>query len=77
MVHAVIPPPRCTAATLELTHKGTINDKTITERDREVRDFENEPIWPDLSAGHRVLVSEALLQPKKYFQRNRPLPYLK
>jgi len=39
MVHTVIPPLRCTAATLELTHKGNINDNTISERDREVRDF--------------------------------------
>ena len=39
MAHAVIPPPRCTAATLKLTHTGNINDKTIPERDREVRDF--------------------------------------
>jgi len=39
MAHTVIPPPRCTAATLELTHKGNINDKTILERDREVIDF--------------------------------------
>jgi len=39
MAHTVIPPPKCTAATLELTHKGNINDKTIPERDGEVRDF--------------------------------------
>ena len=39
MAHTVIPPPRGTAATLDLTHKGNINDKTIPERDREVRDF--------------------------------------
>jgi len=39
MAHTVIPTPRCTAATLELKHKGNINDKTIPERDREVRDF--------------------------------------
>ena len=39
MVHTVTPPPRCTAATLELTHKRNIIDKTIPERDREVRDF--------------------------------------
>ena len=41
MAHTAIPPPRCTAATLELTHKGNIIDKTITmtERDKEVRDF--------------------------------------
>jgi len=39
MAHTVIPPPRCTAVTLELTRKGNINDKTISERDREVRDF--------------------------------------
>jgi len=39
MAHTVILPPRCTAATLELAHKGNINDKTIPERDREVRDF--------------------------------------
>ena len=39
MAHAVIPPPRCTAATLELTHNGNINEKTIPERDGEVRDF--------------------------------------
>jgi len=37
--HTVIPPLRCTVATLELTHKGNVNDKTITERDREVGDF--------------------------------------
>jgi len=39
MAHTVIPSPRCTAATLEVTHKGNINDKTIPERDREVRVF--------------------------------------
>jgi len=39
MVHTVIPPPRCTAATLELSHKGNINDNTIPERDREVIEF--------------------------------------
>ena len=39
MAHTVIPPPRCTTATLELTHKGNISDKTIPERDGEVRDF--------------------------------------
>ena len=39
MAHTVIPPPRGTTATLELTHKGSINDKTIPERDMEVRDF--------------------------------------
>jgi len=39
MAHTVIPPPRGTNAPLELTHKGNINDKTILERDREVRDF--------------------------------------
>jgi len=39
MVHTVIPPPRGTTTTLELAHKGNINDKTIPERDREVRDF--------------------------------------
>jgi len=39
MAHTVIPPPRGTTATLELSHKGNINDKTIPERDREVRDF--------------------------------------
>jgi len=39
MAHTVIPPPRGSAATLELTHKGNINDKTIPERDRGVRDF--------------------------------------
>ena len=27
------------AATLELTHKGNINDKTILERDREVKEL--------------------------------------
>jgi len=39
MAHTVIPPPRGTTATLDLTHKGNINDETIPERDREVRDF--------------------------------------
>jgi len=39
MAHTVIRPPRCTAATLELTHKGNINNKTMPERDREVGDY--------------------------------------
>ena len=39
MAHTIIPPPRGTTATLELTHKGNISDKTIPERDVEVRDF--------------------------------------
>jgi len=39
MAHTVIPTPRGTTVTLELTHKGNINDKTIPERDREVTDF--------------------------------------
>ena len=39
MPHTVIPPLRGTTATLELAHKGNINDKTIPERDREVTDF--------------------------------------
>jgi len=39
MVHTVVPPPRGTTATLELTHKGNMNDKTIPQRDREVGDF--------------------------------------
>ena len=39
MVHTVIPPPRCTTATHELTDKGNVNNKTITERDWEDRDF--------------------------------------
>jgi len=38
MAHTVIPLPRGTTF-LELTHKRNINDKTIPERDREVRDF--------------------------------------
>ena len=42
MAHTVIPPPRDTTATLELTHKGNINDKTIPERDREVRDLKHD-----------------------------------
>ena len=39
MAHTVISLPRCTAATLELTRKGNINDNTIPKRDEEVRDF--------------------------------------
>ena len=39
MAHTVIPPPRGTTTTLELAHTTNINDKTIPERDREVRDF--------------------------------------
>jgi len=39
MAHTVIPPPRGPTTTLELAHKGNINDKTILERDREIRDF--------------------------------------
>ena len=39
MAHTVIPPPRGTTTNLELTHKGNINDKTIPEREREVRDL--------------------------------------
>jgi len=44
MAHTVIPPPRGTTANLELTHKGNINDKTIPERDREVREL-SEPFF--------------------------------
>jgi len=39
VAHTVIPTPRGTTVTLELTHKRNINDKTISERDREVQDF--------------------------------------
>jgi len=39
MEHTVIPPPRCTTVILELTHEGNVNNKTITERDRKVKDF--------------------------------------
>jgi len=39
MAHTVIPPPKGMTATLELTQEGNINDKTIPERDGEVRDF--------------------------------------
>ena len=55
MVHTVIPPHRCTAATLELTHKGNINDKTILERDGEVRDF-NVTLLASVIARRRHLV---------------------
>jgi len=37
--HTVIPSPKSTAATRELSHKGDVNYKTITERDREILDF--------------------------------------
>ena len=37
--HCVFQSPRGTTATLELKHKGNINDKTIPERDGEVKDF--------------------------------------
>jgi hypothetical protein len=40
MAHTVIPPPRGTTATLELTQKEKINDKTIPGRDRNARDFD-------------------------------------
>ena len=39
MAHTVIPPPGGTTTTLTFAHKGNINDKTIPERNREVRDF--------------------------------------
>ena len=39
VAHTVIPSPRSTAATHELTHKGDINYKTITEKEREILDF--------------------------------------
>ena len=38
MAHSVIPSPRGTTATLDLAHKENINEKTIPERDRKVRD---------------------------------------
>jgi len=55
MAHTVIPPPRCTTANLELTHKGNINDKTIPERDWEVRDF-NVTLLASVIARRRHLV---------------------
>ena len=55
MAHTVIPPPRGPTATLELAHKGNINDKTIPERDREVRDF-NVPMLASAIARRRNLV---------------------
>jgi len=54
MAHTVIPPPRCTVATLELTHKGNINNKTISDRDREVRDF-NVTLFASVIARRRHL----------------------
>ena len=39
MAHTVIPTPKSTAATCELTHTGDVNYKTIAERDREVLNF--------------------------------------
>jgi len=55
MAHTVIPPPRCTAFTLELAHKGNIDDKTISERDREVRDF-NVTLFASAITRRRCLV---------------------
>ena len=55
MAHTVIPPPRGTTATLELTHKRNINDKTIPERDREVRDF-NVTLFASAITSRRHLV---------------------
>jgi len=39
VAHTVIPSPKSTAATRELTHKGDDNYETITEREREILDF--------------------------------------
>jgi len=39
VAHTLIPSPKSTAATRELTHKGDVNYKTITEREREFLDF--------------------------------------
>ena len=58
MAHTVIPPPRCMAATLERTHKENINDKTIPERDREVRDF-NVTLLASAITRRRHLVNNA------------------
>jgi len=44
------------AATLELTHKGNINDKTILERDREVRDFNVTLLASAISRGRHLLI---------------------
>ena len=55
MAHTVIPPPRGTTTTLELTHKGNTNDKTIPERDREVRDF-NVIVFASVITRHQHLV---------------------
>ena len=55
MAHTVIPPPRGTTTTLQLTHKGNINDKTIPERDREVKDF-NVTLLASVIARRRHLV---------------------
>ena len=39
VTHTLIQSPRSTAATLELTHKGNVNYKTIAEKEREIVDF--------------------------------------
>jgi len=39
VAHTLISSPKSTAATHELTHKGDVNYKTITEREREFLDF--------------------------------------
>jgi len=57
MAHTDIPPPRFTVVTLELTHRGNINDKTISERDREVRDF-NVTLLASAMARRRHLVND-------------------
>jgi len=59
MAHTFIPPLRCTAVTLELTHKGNINDETILERDREVRYF-NVTLLASAIARCRHLVIDTL-----------------
>ena len=54
MAHTIILPPRGTTATLELTHEGNINDKTIPERDRRVRVF-NVTMLKSASRRHLVI----------------------
>jgi len=56
MAHTIIPPSRCTAATLELAHKGNINDKTIPQRYGEVRDFNVTLLASAISRRRHVVV---------------------
>ena len=75
MVHTVIPPPRGMTATLELTHNGNINDKTIPERDREDRDFNVTLLASAITRRRHLVIRTTLYEFNFLYLQNKYIPY--